>query len=303
MTGLILERLNNEVLIFDGAMATMIQSLGCGSGESPEKWGIQNEAKLRRIHRGYIEAGADFITTDTFGGSSIKLAKYGKELKAKDINRKLAEIALDEANAAKSEIHVAGDIGPTGELIAPLGLLSKEEVYKSFAEQAEVLADGGVNLIIVETMMDPGEASIAIRAAKDVTGLPVFGSMTFNKTRNGFRTMMGTTPDQAVKQMMDAGADVVGANCGDVSISIMPDLIEQMKSAGAEKVIVMPNAGIPELRDGRTIFPMSPEEMASTTPALIKSGANIIGGCCGTTPDHIGLMAEAIENYQKTASI
>jgi 5-methyltetrahydrofolate--homocysteine methyltransferase len=281
---MVIEKLNSEILICDGAMGTMLQSFGYQSGESPEKWGFEHEEILRAIHSGYIKSGADIITTDTFGGSGIKLAKYALESEATVLNLRLAEIAVEEARAVSKTIYVAGDMGPTGELIEPLGMLTKRDTYATFAEQAVALANGGVDLILIETMMDAGEISIAIKASVENTDLPVFALMTFSLGKRGFRTMMGTSPKQAVEAMLEAGAAVVGANCGDTPIAKMPDLISEMKV------------------DEIVIFPEKPEDMASSVPAVLKAGANIVGGCCGTTPDHIRAIAEAVKAFCEIGS-
>ena len=294
---MILERLNSEVLVCDGAVGTMLQSLGYQTGESPEKWGIEHEEILRSIHRGYVESEADIIYTNTFGGTGIKLAKYKLASESEDINQKLAEIAVEEAKAVSRTVYVAGDVGPTGEFMEPLGLLTEKDMYNAFAEQIIALANGGVDLIVTETMTDIAEISVAIKAAKDNTNLPVFASMSFNVDKKGFRTMMGASPKHAAEAMLEAGADVVGANCGSVLISMMPDLICEMKEAGARYTIAVPNAGIPMVIDGKTVFPQTPEEMASSIPEVLKAGTNIVGGCCGTTPDHIKAIVKAVRAF------
>lgn len=295
---LLANKLNSEIFVFDGAMGTMLYSLGCEAGESLEKWGVEHENVLRSVHKGYIDAGADIITTDTLGGTSIKLAKSGLESEAQYLNKRLAEIAVAEAQNAARQVYVAGDIGPTGELMAPLGLLSEDEAFNSFLEQSKALAEGGVDIILLETMMDPFEACIAIRAAKDGTDLPVIGCMSFNSVKDGYRTMMGTTPKQATQQMLEAGADLVGANCGDVAMAGMPGLVKEMKAAGAKGLAIIANAGVPEVVNGKTVFPQSPEEMAVGVPAVLKAGANLIGGCCGTTPDHIKIVADVVRSFK-----
>ena len=296
----LLSRLNSgEVLVCDGAMGTMLQSLGYTPGEPPEKWGVEHERSLRRIHSGYIEAGADIILTNTFGGSRVKLEKYGLGSEVEPLNMKLARIAVDEARKADRKVYVAGDVGPTGEFMEPLGLLTESDMIEIFSQQISALAQGGVDLIFIETMMDPNEAAAAVKAAKEVCDLPIFASMSYNVDKKGFRTMMGTSPEQAVKILLDTGADVVGANCGDVLASMMPDLIRQMKEAGAELVVVEPNAGAPKIIEGKTVFPQTPQEMAESVPEIIEAGANVIGGCCGTTPDHIRLIAEIVKGWQR----
>jgi len=286
----LIERLESEILICDGAMGTMLSNLGLPVGVSPEKWGIDNEDKLRSIHEGYIQAGADIILTDTFGGNRFKLAKFGLENEVESINLAAAKLAVSSAG---DDVYVAGDIGPSGEFMEPLGLVTESEMRDVFVQQATALVDGGVDFIIIETMMDLNEIKTAIKAAKK-TGLTVIASMSFNTDKNGFRTMMGVSPADAASGMLEAGADVIGANCGNVEIKHMPELISEMKEAGAKYIIVEPNAGIPQIVDEKTVFAQTPEDMSAGVSEVIKAGANIIGGCCGTTPEHIKAIAEKV---------
>jgi 5-methyltetrahydrofolate--homocysteine methyltransferase len=291
----ILDRLNaGEVLICDGAMGTTLQSLGCGPGESPEKWGLLHEASLRQIHRSYIEAGADMILTNTFGGNRVKLEKLGLAAEVESLNRELARIAVAEANREERSIYVAGDVGPTGEFMEPIGLLKASDMIEIFSQQIRALVAGGVDVILIETMSDLNEATAAVKAAQSSCDLPVFVSMTYNVDKNGFRTMMGVSPGQAVEKLLEAGVDGIGANCGDVLAAITPALVQQMKAAGARWTLVEPNAGLPQIVDGKTVFPQTPAQMAEHIPAILEAGANIIGGCCGTTPEHIRMIAQAV---------
>lgn len=290
----LIERLKSEILICDGAMGTMLSNAGLSRGVSPEKWGLQNETKLRAIHEAYVEAGADIILTNTFGGNALKLAKFSLEDEVDSINRAAAELA---ANIADEKVYVAGDIGPSGEFIEPIGSITESEMYDVFAQQATALADGGVDLIIIETMMDLNEMKTAISAAKSSTDLILIASMSFNTDKSGFRTVMGVSPADAASGMLEAGADIVGTNCGGVEIKHMPELISEMKAAGAQYVIVEPNAGAPQIVDGETVFNQTPDDMAVGVPDVVKAGANIIGGCCGTTPEHIKVIAEEIRRF------
>lgn len=283
-----LERLKNEILISDGAMGTMLQTVGYPPGACPEEWGISNQEKLQSIHRSYLDAGADILLTNTLGGSRFKLGKYNLSSQMYSINKRAAEIA---AEVAQDIVYVAGDIGPTGEFMEPIGLVKEQEFYDAFAEQASGLKDSGVDIIIIETMMALDEMQTAIKAAKEATGLPVIASMSFNvisasgDASYNFRTMMGVDPKRAAIGMAEAGADVIGANCGDVLMAQMPALIAQLRSAVDTYIIVQANAGRPQLIDGKTVFTQSPEEIASGVETVVKAGANIIGGCCGTTPE------------------
>jgi len=293
-----LERLKNEILISDGAIGTMLQTVGYPPGACPEEWGISNREKLQNIHRSYLEASADILLTNTLGGSRFKLEKYNLSEQTYSINKRAAEIVTE---VVKDVVYVAGDIGPTGEFMEPIGLIKEREFYDVFAEQASGLKDGGVDVIIIETMMALDEMQTAIKASKETTGLPVIASMAFNvisSSEDGsytFRTMMGVDPKQAAVGMVEAGADVIGANCGDVLMAQMPALIEELRSAVDMYIIVQANAGRPQLIDGKIIFSQPPEEIASGVEAVVKAGANIIGGCCGTTPEHIRQIAQKVK--------
>jgi len=289
-----LERLKSEILISDGAMGTMLQSVGYTPESSPEKWGIENREKLESIHRSYLDAHVDILLTNTFGGNRFKLKKYNLDDETYQLNRQAAQIAVE---VAKGSAYVAGDIGPTGEFMAPMGLFTESEFYEAFAEQAVGLKDGGVDLFIIETMMAIEEVQAAIKAAKE-TGLAVIASMSFNVDRQGFRTMMGVSPEQAAKKMLEAGADVIGANCGDVLMSQMPDLVKEFRDAVGDDVyiIVQANAGRPQMVENKTVYQQTPDEFESAVKSVIKAGVNIIGGCCGTTPEHIRRIAQKVGN-------
>lgn len=294
----LLERLNNgEILICDGSTGIALQYKGCNPGESVEKWGLEHKDILMSLHAGYIDAGADIILTNTLGGNGIKLKKYGLENEVTSLNKALAELAREVVSRYTKPVYVAGNLGPSGELMEPYGILSESDMIEAFSQQVKALVDGGVDFIFIETMIDVNEAVSAVKAVKVSCDLPVFASMSFNPDRNGFRTVMGNTPEQAVDMLQSAGADVVGSNCGSVLASMMPDLIKQMKSAGAKFIVVEPNAGIPQLINGRTIFPETPEEMAVHVPAMIDAGANVVGGCCGAMAEHIKLIAQTARDH------
>ncbi len=296
----LLDRLNDgEILICDGSMGIRLQSLGCPVGVSVEKWGFENIDVLNDIHAGYIEAGADIIITNTLGGSRLKLDKYNLGNEVGALNKGLAEIAVDVALKFSKPVYVAGNVGSTGELMEPYGLLTESDIIKAFSEQTKALVEGGVDLLFIETMMDVSEAVAAVKAIKESCDLPIFASISFNPDKNGFRTVMGNSPQQAVEMLQDAGADVVGSNCGSTFAPDMPELMKQMKSAGARLLVVEPNAGLPEIIKGKTVFPHTPEQMAKHVPAMIDAGANVVGGCCGTNEEHIGLITQTAREYVK----
>ncbi|MGB9595862.1 MAG: homocysteine S-methyltransferase family protein [Candidatus Poribacteria bacterium] len=294
----LLKKLNNgDILICDGSTGIALQYKGCNPGESVEKWGLEHKDILMSLHAGYIDAGADIILTNTLGGNKIKLRKYGLENEVESLNKSLAELAREVVSRYTKTVYVAGNIGPTGELMEPYGTLSESDMIEVFSQQTKALVDGEVDFIYIETMIDVNEAVSAVKAVKATCDLPIFASMSFNPDRNGFRTVMGNTPEQAVDMLQSAGADVVGSNCGSVLASMMPDLIKQMKSAGARLIAVEPNAGIPQLINGKTVFPETPEEMAIHVPAMIDAGANVVGGCCGSMAEHISLIAKTAREY------
>jgi len=270
-------------LIADGGWGTELLNRGLPPGEPPEAWNLSRPEDVLAVARSYVEAGADIILTNTFGGSALKLAKVHLADKAPELNRLGAEISKQ---AAGGQAIVFASIGPSGEFMAPLGTISQADMMKGFAEQARGLADGGADGIVVETMMDLAEAKAALRAAKESTSLPVAVTMTFNKGPKGYATMMGIRPEQAATELEREGAEIVGANCG-AGLDMMIELMGLMRSATDLPLWCKPNAGLPELVDGKTVYRETPEMMASKLKALVQAGATIIGGCCGTTPAHI----------------
>jgi 5-methyltetrahydrofolate--homocysteine methyltransferase len=277
-------RLEKEkILIADGGWGTELQKRGLPPGEVPEAWNLSRPEDVLAVARSYVEAGADIILTNTFGGSPLKLAKVDLGDKLVEINRRGAEISKQ---AAGDRALVFASIGPSGEFMAPLGTISEADMVKGFAEQAQALAEGGADGIVVETMMDLAEAKAAVRATKESTSLPVAVTLTFNKGPKGYATMMGIRPEQAAAELESAGTDIVGANCG-AGIDIMIELMRLMRSATSLPIWCKPNAGLPELIDGKTVYRETPEMMASKLNALVQAGASIVGGCCGTTPAHI----------------
>jgi 5-methyltetrahydrofolate--homocysteine methyltransferase len=279
----------HKIIISDGALGTILQAKGLQPGECPELWNIIHRSEVMEIAESYLQAGSDIISTNSFGASRIKLAMYGLEDRCTEINQTAAEICRE---AAGNEKHVAGSIGPTGKMLL-MGDVTESELLDTFAGQAIALENGGADIIIVETMSAADEAALAVRAARASTGCTVIITMTFSPDMNGgYHTMMGVTPEEMVTAMKEAGAHIIGSNCGN-GIRGMIDIVRLIRSADDRiPVIIQANAGLPELIDGRTIFQESPEMMASYVPDLIKAGVNIIGGCCGTTPAHIKAMVK-----------
>lgn len=291
--GKILDKLKSgKVLISDGAWGTFLQAKGLQPGECPELWNINKSDDVLDIANGYIEAGSDMIETNSFGGSRFKLANYGLADKVYEINKAAAEISRQAAGPDK---YVLGSIGPTGKILM-MGEVSAEELYDAFKEQAIALEAGGADAILIETMTDLEEAIQAIKAAKENTQCEVFCTMTFDKTvNNDFRSMMGVSPTDMVNQIIEAGAELIGANCGN-GIKDMVSIVKEIRSNSDDiPVLIHANAGMPVYKDGETVFPETPDEMASVAEELIQAGANIIGGCCGTTPAHISKLAKIVQ--------
>lgn len=285
------ERLGATVLVLDGAMGT--QLMAHGARGSNEQWGVDHRDDLVAIHRAYVDAGAGAILTNTFGGSRLKLQRAGLGDRTVQLNRALAGMARE---AASGKAFVLGDVGPTGQFVEPYGDVSEEEMTDVFREQIGALLEGGVDGIMIETMMDPTEAACAVRAARLLApDRVVLAALAFDRSPRGFRTLMGTTPSDGAQRLLDAGADAVGANCGGMTPEDFVPLLEEMHRAVSVPLVVEANAGLPQIEDGKTVFKEGPDTFGRLARAYVNAGARIIGGCCGTTPDHIRAIAEAIK--------
>lgn len=280
---------NGEILISDGAWGTFLQKKGLAPGECPELWNIEHYNDVYEIAKSYVDAGSDMIETNSFGGSRFKLEHYGLANRVIEINKAAAEISR---RAAGKERHVLGSVGPTGKIIM-MGDVTSEEIYEAFKEQSIALEKGGADSIVIETMSDLEEAKLAIKAARENTDCEIICTMTFEKTvDNDYKTMMGVSPSQMVGEIISEGAEIIGANCGN-GIEGMIQIVEEIRKVNMKiPVLIHANAGLPIYKDGETIFPETPEQMASYVYQLIDAGTNIIGGCCGTTPNHIRKIAE-----------
>jgi len=261
-------------------------------GECPELWNLNRPDDVRAIAKAYKEAGADIILTNTFGGSRFKLKRSGISSNIKQINKRGVQLSREVCGDSL----VFASIGPTGEFLKPLGTVSKEEMVLCFSEQVEAFVEGGADGVIIETMIDLNETKCALKAAKENSNLPVAVSMTFNKGERGYATVMGITPEKAAKELEKAGADIVGSNCG-IGTKDIVEIARIIRPVTTLPLWIKPNAGVPQLVKGKTIYPETPEEMAKFTPDLIKIGVNMIGGCCGTTPEHIRLIAKEVQRY------
>lgn len=283
-----------KVLVSDGAWGTLLYQRGLQAGDCPELWNITHRADVLAIAKSYVDAGADVILTNSFGGNPLKLQHYNLQNRVGEINEAAAAISRE---AAGNDHFVLGSIGPTGVMLM-MGEVSGQEIYDGFRIQAESLKKGGVDAVCIETMSDIDEACLAIRAVKESTGLEIACTFTFEKTVAGdYRTMMGVSPADMVKAVKEAGADVIGTNCGNGFDQMIDIVCEIRKVDQNTPVLIHANAGKPVIKEGKTFFPETPELMASKVGDLIKCGANIIGGCCGTTPEHIQLLAKVIREY------
>lgn len=283
-----LDYLKNRIMILDGATGTALQQHGMMPGVCPELYALENPQVLRNIQNQYIEAGTRAIYTFTMGANALKLKDFRLNGDMYRINKELAELTVDVAG---SRAFVGGDISSTGSFLAPLGDLEFEQVVDIYKEQVRALADGGVDFIVIETMIDIQETRAAVIAAKEVCNLPVVASMTFDAQG---RTLTGTTPAAAAITLISAGADVVGLNCSTGPGEMLP-LVAAMKAVSSVPLLVKPNAGMPHIENGQTYFDLSCEAFRQYIKPLCEAGANLIGGCCGTDPDYIRAVAEEIE--------
>jgi 5-methyltetrahydrofolate--homocysteine methyltransferase len=283
---------STPTVIADGAMGTMLFANGLLFGDPPEVWNLSKPDVVRRIHRGYIDAGSQILMTNTFGGNRMRLSLHGLQDRVAELNQTAAILLRNEVDAAGGDALVAGDIGPSGAILAPTGTLDYDEAVDIFAEQAAALVAGGVDLIWIETMSDLLEIKAAIEGVRRVSpGIALIATMTFD-TRG--RTMMGVTPEQAVASLTAWGADAVGGNCGNGPDELIT-VIERMRAADPEAILVAKsNAGMPELVDMRAVYRSEPSTMAAAAVAMRDAGASIIGGCCGTTPDHLRAIADSM---------
>lgn len=258
------------------------------------RWNAERPADVEAVHAAYVAAGCRLVTTNSFGGSRSMLARHGLEAHAAEWNRLAARTAR---LAAGDENWVLGDVGPFGDFLEPLGDTTEDELAEIFRAQIEALLEGGADAILVETMSDPAEAAVGIRAAKSVANIPVVATFSFQKSAGGFRTMMGVSVAEALGRAAEAGADIVGANCGtDLTLRDYAELAaEIVGAAGSRPAILQPNAGAPKPVGDAVVYDASPEEMAASARELRSAGIAIIGGCCGTTPAHLAAMATALK--------
>lgn len=281
------------ILAADGAMGTALQEAGLPPGVCPESWNLSHAETVEGILRGYREAGAELIETNSFGGNPTRLSPCGLQDGCEEVNRIAAELAR---RAAGEEALVLGSIGPTGALLKPLGALSIEEAREGFGRQAAALVAGGADALCVETMIDLAEAIAAVRAAS-LTGRPVIASLTFEATARGFFTVMGAEAGRAARDLEAAGASVIGTNCG-TGPQGMIEVLRVLGKATSLPLMVQPNAGIPILSGGDLRYPESPDGMAWHVARFAEAGARIVGGCCGTTAEHVRAISAEVRRVR-----
>jgi len=296
----LLQALQERTLLGDGAMGTQLMFAGLLQGSCGEAWNLTHPEKVLAIQRRYAEAGSDCIITNTFGGSRIMLTRHGHPNDVVAINKASVRIAREAFG--DREGYVLGDMGPFGGLMEPYGDFTEAQVRDAFNEQATALVEGGADAIIVETQTGLEELGIAIKAAKQAGAACIIGSMAYDVTLDGstFRTMMGVDPEQAAEFMAENGADIVALNCGTgMDMNRAGEAVARYKVASGLPVMAQPNAGLPKLINMKVVYDETPEEMVKGIGAVLEAGVNILGACCGSTPDHIRVFRTAIDQWSK----
>jgi methionine synthase I (cobalamin-dependent) len=277
-------------VVTDGAWGTELQTRGLPVGEFPDAWNLTQPERVAEVAQAYVAAGSQVILTNTFGANRIRLAENGLADRVAEINRRSVEISRE---AAGGKVAVFASMGPSGKLLLS-GEVTAEELSAAFAEQARALAQAGADALVVETISDLEEGRIAV-AAGCQTGLPVVASAVFDSGKDKDRTMMGSTPEQAANALAAAGAEVIGANCGQ-GIAGFHAICKRLRATTDRPIWIKANAGLPKLVDGRAVYETAPEEFASHVPKLLELGANFIGGCCGTNPEFIRAVVRVVRN-------
>jgi methionine synthase I (cobalamin-dependent) len=288
MRELIEQLLASGPVLTDGAWGTQMQARGLTSGACPDEWNLSHASDVEQVPRAYVDAGSQIVLTNTFRANRVALASYDLADKAAQINRAGVEISL---RAAEGRAKVFASIGPSGKMLCA-GEISENELQAAFAEQAQVLADSGADAIVIETMAELAEAKLALAAARD-TKLPVVACMVYDSGQQLDRTMMGVTPEQAAEELTQAGADVIGANCGQ-GIAGYVEICRRLRAATDLPLWIKANAGTPRIVNGQVTYAATPDEFASYGPALVEAGAQFIGGCCGTGPEFIEALKKRI---------
>ena len=284
-----------RLLVADGAWGTLLQAHGLRAGSCPEIWNVEEPDKVRSIAAAYSEAGADLVLTNTFGGSTLALKRHGLADRTEELNAAGARLSLEGAPGKL----VAASVGPTGEFLPPMGEITEAEMRAAFAAQIRAVLKAGVRILCIETMSAVQEAVCAVLAAREVSAelsvpVEVMATMTFTQTPKGYRTFMGVDCSIAVEKLTEAGADVLGSNCGNGIEQMVPIALE-FRRYSDKPILIQANAGLPQIEKGVTVFRQSPEHMARWVPGLVEAGASIVGGCCGTTPEHIRQIRSQID--------
>lgn len=287
MANSFLKRIEDEILVMSGAMGTVMQKYGSDLGGCLSNWIIEHPDTYKKLVNEYFQVGCHIVAGATSTANRISLAKFGLSEKVAVLNQGVIKI-IKEIKPAHT--FVAGNIGPSGKILKPWGALSPQELFEAYAEQAFFLAESGAEIINILTIYDLEEAVIALRAAQKVTSLPVIVSLAFDPTPQGFRTMMGNSPEGAAKRLAEEGADVIGANCGRINLAQITDILKLMRSACQKPLLAKPNAGSPHLEGGEEKYPAGPDQFAEYVEEWVKAGAQIVSACCGSGPAHIRKM-------------
>ena len=293
MNSVLTELLAHAPVLTDGALGTNLFARGLASGECPDAWNLARPDEVETLIRSYVEAGSELVLTNTFRANRIALEGYGLTRKIEEINLAAVKIAR---RAASGRAAVFASVGPSGKMLAA-GEVTEADLKQAFAEQAQILAAAGVDGFVLETMSDLEEARIAVAVLRE-TGLPVVASMVFDSGKDKDRTMTGATPEKAAQELTAAGADIIGANCGR-GIAGYISICQRLHASTEQPIWIKPNAGLPEMVEGRVVYRTTPEEFASFIPALLQAGASFIGGCCGTGPDFIRAVDDTMRRWRR----
>ncbi|MBD3218904.1 MAG: hypothetical protein GF310_11555 [candidate division Zixibacteria bacterium] len=281
-----------DIIVADGAMGTMCFEAGLTAGDCPEIWNIDRQELIEKITRSYFEAGSEIVHTNTFGGTGLKLAPYGLQTRAAKINSEAVKIAR---RVVDDKAYISGSCGPSGKILKPYGDTEPEIIYAAFREQIDALIKAGVDAVTIETMVDLEEAKLAVRATREVSAeIPIMATMTFDSTPKGFFTIMGVSIEDAAKGLEEAGADIIGSNCGN-GIENMVRIAAEFRNVTRMPLIIQSNAGMPKVENGKTVYTETPDMMAKKAKEMIDLPVSVIGGCCGTTPEHIRALRKMVE--------
>jgi methionine synthase I (cobalamin-dependent) len=298
MTLSFLERLQKGVMLSDGAMGTLLHLRGVPFDSSFEELNVSHPDMVLEVHRDYIKAGAEIIETNTFGANAVRLKEFGLEKKVREINLKGVKIAREAGEMEGKEVFVAGSMGPLGKSATPPNRISEKDMMDIFQEQTESLLQGGVDLLILETFSDITELSLVVSAVRNICQLPIIASMTFNEDR---KTIHGLSAEAAGYELNRLDVEIIGANCG-TGPQNMSEITKTLSQISSKMLSIQPSAGIPQNVDGNFIYPASPEFFTECLKGCVSSGANIIGGCCGTTPEYIRSLSLMLKNINPSAS-